>query len=55
MEGSITLSHLGQYNLAYAESRFTLTQLLYGHNQLFHQLHQLVSTATIADGLAKTK
>ncbi|OQY24299.1 MAG: hypothetical protein B6I37_03605 [Desulfobacteraceae bacterium 4572_35.2] len=49
MEGSITLSHLGQYNLAYAESRFSLTQLLYVHNQLFHQLQRLVATATIAN------
>jgi outer membrane protein TolC len=49
MEGSITLSHLGQYNLAYAESRFSLTQLLYAHNQLFHQLQRLVATATIAN------
>lgn len=40
MEGVITLSHLGQYNLAYAESRFTLTQLLYAYNQLFHQLQR---------------
>jgi len=48
MEGIITLSHLGQYNLAYAESRFTLTQLLYAHNQLFHQLQRFVSTSLIA-------
>jgi outer membrane protein TolC len=41
-EGAITLTHLGQYNLAYAESRFTLTQLLYAHNQLFHELRMLV-------------
>lgn len=48
MEGIITLSHLGQYNLAFAESRFTLTQLLYAHNQLFHQLQRFVSTSLIA-------
>lgn len=43
-EGSITLSHLGQFNLAYAENRFSLTQLLYNHNQLFHRLQQFVTT-----------
>lgn len=43
LEGVITLSHLGQYNLAYAESRFSLTQLLYAHNQLFHQLQRFVT------------
>lgn len=49
MEGIITLSHLGQYNLAYAESRFTLTQLLYAHNQLFHQLQRFVTVNRMAE------
>lgn len=42
-EGTITLTHLGQYNLAYAESRFALTQLLYAHNRLYHKLRSLVT------------
>lgn len=52
IEGIITLSHLGQYNLAYAESRFTLTQLLFAHNQLFHQLQRYapLSQTVAVDG-----
>ncbi|MCD6527951.1 MAG: TolC family protein [Desulfuromonas sp.] len=41
-EGTITLTHLGQFNLAYAESRFSLTQMLYAHNRLYHELRGLV-------------
>nr|WP_320051209.1 TolC family protein [uncultured Desulfuromonas sp.] len=40
-EGLITLTHLGQYNLAYAENRFGLTQLLYSDNRLYYELLRL--------------
>lgn len=46
-EGSITLTHLGQFNLAYAESRFNLTQMLYAHNRLYHELRSLVEERTL--------
>ena len=40
--GSITITRLGQYNLAFAESRFNLTQLLYAHNRLYHEIRRLI-------------
>jgi outer membrane protein TolC len=43
LAGTITMTHLGQYNLAYAESRFNLSQLLYNHNRLYHELRRLTA------------
>jgi len=42
LEGTITLTHLGQYNLAYAENRWQLNELLYAHNRLYHEVLFLV-------------
>lgn len=45
-EGTITMTHLGQYNLAYAETRWQLNQLLYAHNRLYHELKYLLADSS---------
>lgn len=45
-EGTITMTHLGQYNLAYAENRWQLNQLLYAHNRLYHELRYLIAESS---------
>ncbi len=45
-EGTITMTHLGQYNLAYAENRWQLNQLLYAHNRIYHELKYLLADSS---------